>query len=121
MARPVTLLVVFFLSMNLFSGILISSGAAAGIGLDANVGGDEINQSVPREDFDTGSPTGSTLFGMYNVLTTQIENLFRTVYPGLAMMERAGVPDYILYGFLSPVFSLLIVIDIASFLRGWGL
>jgi hypothetical protein len=120
MARPVTTLVIFFVAFNLFAGMLASTGVAATLGIDANVGGDEVNDDF-EEDVDTGSPTQSTLFGMYNALTGQVADIFAAVFPGLQMLNRAGVPGYITFGFLGPLFSAMIVIAVLSFLRGWGL
>lgn len=123
MARPLTALVVFFVAFNLFATVLMSTGVAGAIGLDATVGGDDVvNQRVENaQEVSTGSSTGSTLFGMYNVLSGQLSDFFGVVMPGLNMLERAGVPPFITGGLLGPLFSVLIFIDIVSFLRGWGL
>lgn len=121
MARPVTLLVVFFISMNLLAAIIPGSA----LGLDTNVGGDAVRERIPEDaendSIQSGAPTGQTLFGMYNVLSTQVSNLFSVIFPGLNMLERAGAPTEILYGVLAPLFSVLIFLDVLSFLRGWGL
>lgn len=122
MARPVTTLVVFFVAFNLFASMLMASGAAAAIGIDAEVGGDDaVADQTDRSGVDSGSPTGSTLFGMYNVLSGQLSDIFGVIFPGLRMLERAGVPDEITGLFLGPLFSLFIVIGVMSFLRGWDL
>lgn len=122
MARPVTTLVVFFIAFNLFAVMLGATGVSAALGIDATVGGnDAVDDQTSRDGVDSGSPTGSTLFGMYNVLSTQLSGLFGVIFPGLNMLNRAGVPSYITGGFLGPLFSIVIVIDIISFLRGWGL
>lgn len=122
MSRPVTTLVVFFIAFNLFAAMLSATGAAAAIGIDANVGGDDaVDEQTNRDGVDSGSPTGSTLFGMYNVLSEQLSNFFGVIFPGLDMLNRAGVPGYVTGMFLGPLFSIVIFIDIVSFLRGWGL
>jgi len=122
MARPVTTLVIFFLCFNLFAGMVTSTGVADTIGIDAQVGEDQaFEDSTGKDQIDTGAPTGSTLFGMYNVLTNQIKNIFFLIFPGLRMLTRAGVPSYITAGFLSPLFSVMIIIGLVSFLRGWDL
>lgn len=123
MARPVTTLVVFFISLNLLAGIFMSTGVAAMLNLDANVGGDEaVNKQVNNaSDVSSGTSTGSTLFGMYNVLSTQVGAFYNVIFPGLDMLGRAGVPGYITHGLLGNLFSIMIFIDIVSFLRGWGL
>lgn len=122
MARPVTLLVVFFLGANLFMGMLGAAGMGSMLGITTEVGGDEnVSEITSKDQVNTGAPTGSTLFGMYNVLTGQITNIFHFIFPGLAMLHRAGVPSMITAGFLAPLFSVLIVFDVISFIRGWGL
>lgn len=123
MARPVTTLVVFFIAFNLFAGMLMATGVASMMGLNAEVGGDDaVNKRVQNsEDVDSGTSTGDTLFGMYNVLSTQLGGFFGAIFPGLNMLNRAGVPQFITGGFLGPLFSIAIFVDIVSFLRGWGL
>lgn len=123
MARPVTTLTIFFVALNLFAGMMLSSGAAADLGISPDVGGDEaVDEAVQnQQDVTTGTTTGSTLFGMYNVLSNQIGSLFSILFPGLLMLERAGVPNYITQGFFGPLFSVMIGITVMSFLRGWGL
>jgi hypothetical protein len=123
MSRPVTTLVVFFIAFNLFAGMLISTGVAGAIGLDANVGGDDaVDESVNKADkVSTGTGLGSTLFGMYNLLASGASDVFNAIFPGLNMLHRAGVPSWITGGLLGPLFSIVIFVDIVSFLRGWGL
>lgn len=123
MARPVTTLVIFFVAFNLFAGMLMTTGVAGMLGLNAQVGEDSaVNQRVENsKDVSSGSSTGSTLFGMYNVLATQIGGFFNVIFPGLRMLNRAGVPSYITSGFLGPMFSVMIGIGVMSFLRGWDL
>jgi len=128
MARPVTLAVVFFLALNLFSGVLIGTGAADTLGISAEVGGDQATDELRDKtthsgnDDDGGLPTGSpsdgTLFGLYNVIGGFLGGIFEFVFPGLNMLGRAGVPEYITT-MLGTIFSLLITIDIAAFVRGY--
>ena len=128
MARPITLLAVFLLSLSLFSQLLLSTGVAAAIGIDSRVGGQEAADEAVKEteNVRSGSPTGSTLFGMYNVLASQVAGILQILNPGLRMMYNIGVPAAIVggpntIGFLPPLFSLVKGIGIISFLRGWGL
>lgn len=124
MARPVTMLVVFFVGLNVFAGMLgAAPGVEAVLGLDTTVGeDDEINDTVDQAgEVDTGSGTGSTLFDMYHTLGTGWQKLTNALFPGLDMLNRAGVPGYITYGFLSPLFTLIIAIGVMSYVRGWGL
>jgi len=125
MARPVTTLVIFFFAFNLFAGMLLTTGVAGTLGVDANVGEDqEFNETKnDAKDVSTGTSTGSTLFGMYNVLSSQLgkNGIFGTIFPGLRMLRRAGVPAFITEGFLGPLFSVMMAIGMISFLRGWDL
>lgn len=123
MARPLTLLVIFFLSMNLFSGLLISTGTASVIGVETEVGGDDkVNESTNQaDDVSSGAPTGSTLFGMYNVLANGLSTLALPVTAGPTMLNRAGVPGAITGGVLQPIILIVYALGVISFLRGWGL
>jgi len=122
MARPVTTLVIFFIAFNLFAGMLMTTGVAGAIGIDAAVGEDDaIDQQTSNDGLETGTGSGSTLFGMYNVLFTQLSGFFGTIFPGLRMLERAGVPMFITSGFLGPLFSVMIFVGGMSFMRGWDL
>lgn len=124
MARPITLLAVFFLTLSLFSQMLISTGVAATIGLDTQVGGDGAADEVTKtaeSQVESGAATGDTLFGLYNVLATQVSDILGIFNPGLRMLENAGVPGPIINGLLMPIVSLVKFVGIVSFLRGWDL
>lgn len=122
MSRPTTTLVVFFIAFNAFALMLMATGVSGAMGLDANVGGDEAVEDVQQQsdEIDSGSSTGNTLFGMYNVLSQQVGNILGVIFPGLGMLQRAGVPSYITT-FLASLFGVVLAIDVISFLRGWNL
>lgn len=122
MARPVTTLVIFFIFLNLFAGVLMSTDAAAAMGIETNVGGDDaVDEVTGNDDVESGAPTGSTLFGMYNVLAEQVGGLFDVIYPGIEMMQAGGLPNYLANKILEPLATVIIIIDVISFFRGWGL
>lgn len=123
MARPVTTLVVFFLAFQLFAAMLSGTGAAAAIGLEADVGGGAATDSLNQQtgDVPTGSPSGGSLFGMYNVLGNFLSSIYSYIFPGLRMLNRAGVPIWITDRFLGDLFSLLIVFDVAAYTRGYNI
>lgn len=114
-------LVVFFLSLNLFSGMLISTGIAEdiGIGQQAEVGGDNNVESAQSsaEEVSTGAPTGQTLFGMYNVLANTLGEIRTIVLGGPAMLSNAGVPTFITSA-MEVVMVLVYAVGIIRFLRG---
>lgn len=124
MARPITTLAIFFISLSLFAQLLLTSGVAATLGLQTQIGGDEATAEVTQSaegQVETGAPTGDTLFGLYNVLTSQLKDILAIFNPGLDMMANAGVPDVIIYNLLMPIVSIIKIIGIISFLRGWDL
>lgn len=123
MARPITLLAVFFLSLSLFSGFLMTTGVAEMVGIETSVGGgDEIDEAVNQsEDIRSGSPTGSTLFGMYNVLADGLSTLALPITAGPTMLERAGLPSQFTNMILQPIIAIVYALGIISFLRGWSL
>lgn len=121
MAKLLPLLAIFALSLNLFAGLLVGTGAAATLDLDATVGGDEsVEEAQSQADgFKSGSPTGSTLFGMYNVVAGVISTLALPVTGLPSMLSRAGTPKAItnmLQGILIVVYAM----GVASFLRGYN-
>jgi hypothetical protein len=122
MASVMRALVVFFVAFNLFAGAVMATGTDAMLGLDTNVGGDDaVSAQTSDQDIPTGSATDGTLFGSYNVLTAQIAGFFETVFPGLSMLSRAGVPGFITTGILGPLFSLFSFVALVSFFRGYDL
>ncbi len=128
MARPVTLLVVFFLALNLLGGVFIAQDVDDFLGINAELGEDEETEKLQEKIGDsdnqdedglpTGSPSDGTLFGLYNVIGGFLSGLYGYIFPGLQMLNRAGVPSY-LTNMMGTIFGLLIVIDIAAFVRGY--
>jgi len=128
MARPVTTLALFFLTLSLVSGMLATTGISEHLGLNNRVGGGESidNAQQTASDISTGAPTGDTLFGAYNVLSNQLAGLLGLINPGLRMLYNAGVPAYIVggpttIGLLPPIATFIQAIGIMSFFRGWDL
>jgi len=121
MARPVTLLVIFFVGLNAVAGILTGLGVSDTLGLNSSPDSDKINDRRPSDNVQTGAPTGQTLFGMYNVLTGQLTQLLSIFTPGLNLMVRAGMPTWIRDQLMIPLISTMTLITFLSYLRGWGL
>lgn len=124
MARPISLLIVFFLTLNLFSGVLITTGVAEtmGLGGQVEIGGDEASEDVQNEteNVSTGAPTGSTLFGMYNVLAGTLSTIRKIAFAGPIMLNNAGVPGAIT-GMFEIIIGVIYSLGLISFLRGFGL
>lgn len=119
--KIVELLVVFFLSLNLISGMLIGTGAAADIGLGGKLttGGDENveNAKQVRGNVSTGAPTGQTLFGLYNVLSKRLGEIRQVAFGGPAMLYNLGVPGA-LTGMAEILIGFAYSFAIIKFLRG---
>jgi len=122
MAKLLPTLAIFALSVNLFSALLMGSGAAATLGITAEVGGDQAVQSAQSQAgaFATGAPTGSTLFGMYNVLSGVLSTLAAPVTALPGMLSRLGVGGAFT-GLIQGVLLVVYAMGIASFLRGYSL
>jgi len=124
MSRPITTLTIFFLVMNLWSTALIQTGAAGDMGIDVNVGGDQAleNTTNQADSVSSGAPTGQTLFGMYNVLSTGLTAITSITTAGPTMLAQAA-PAFapIANIILKPLFAVVIAIGVISFLRGWDL
>ncbi len=119
--RILELLVVFFLALNLFSGMLVATGVASDIGLGGQleVGGDQDANTAEQsaQNISTGAPTGSTLFGMYNVLADTLSQLRVIVLGGPAMLYNAGVPGFITTP-MEVMMAVVYGVGIIMFLRG---
>lgn len=125
MARPIITLAIFFISLSLFSGMLSATGVAEDLGLNSRLSGGEAadDAASQAQNVNTGAPTGSTLFGMYNVLSSQLATLLGIFNPGLRMLFNAGVPAFIVggpntIGLLPPLATIVQFWGIARFLRG---
>lgn len=121
MARPSTILVIFMVTMNLIAGAVIGMGIDSAIGLDGQFTQEADVPTQETTDLQTGSGAGATLFGMYNVLTQRVGGIYDTIYPALGLLTKAGVDTQITHGILGNLFSFIIVFDIVSYIRGWGL
>lgn len=123
MSRVISTLIIFSITLNLFSNMLIASGAAAtlGLGNQVEIGGDKAAQTAQDEssEVETGSPTGSTLFGMYNVLTTKLGQIRAVVFAAPYMLYNAGVPGAIT-GMFEVLFGIVYTMGIIKFLRGFS-
>lgn len=132
--RALTFLAIFFVALNSWGLLLQTTGVGAMAGIHG------VNQECPDNPTDAqietipdcsiedssgnnieaGSSTGSTLFGMYNVVTQQVMGVLYVVLPGLNILARAGMPGYII-GFCTDIFGVLLTITGLSYLRGYDL
>lgn len=120
MARPVTALVIFFVCFNIWGNILVHSGMSEQMGVSAEVGGDDLIDQQGDKNIPSTTGIGETLFGLYNMLVTFINGVFGLATVGLSMLETAGVPTFYTKQ-LKRLFGILIIIDLVSFYKGWGL
>lgn len=90
------------------------------MGVSAEVGGDELIDQQAEKDIPSNTGIGETLFGLYNMLAGFINGVFNLATVGLSMLETAGVPSFYTTQ-LERLFGILIIIDLVSFYKGWGL
>lgn len=135
MAKPVTTLAVFFVAMNFLVVAMAAQGIFGVVGVGVadracpdNPTDEQIQQidNCQIKDFadsdpSLGSSTGNTLFGMYNVVANQGGEFYDFIYFGLPILERAGVPGWITEGIIGNITSVLMVIAILSYARGYQL
>lgn len=122
MARIVTFMAIFFLMINLASGMVMDSGYGQAAGIQQEVTGDErvSNASDKAGDIDTGSSGGDDLFGLYQTVTTSVSVILDVVTAGPAMLNQLGVPSLI----TAPLQTLIIIVyglGIASLVRGFNI
>jgi len=102
--------------------MLISSGAAETLGLSGQVevGGDDAADTAKQQssEISTGAPTGSTLFGLYNVLAGTLGAMYEIAFAGPVMLSNAGVPSAIT-DMLSVIIGVVYALGVISFLRGF--
>jgi hypothetical protein len=109
---------IFFVAFNALAAVVMGMGVAEELGISAETGSPQgIEEVGQTDDIRMGNSVGGTLFGMYNVLTQQVANLFYTVAPGMAML-RNFLPNLWVDVFLSPLATLIATKDIIGFARG---
>lgn len=119
---------VFFICLSLFGGMLQATGVDTHLGINnpGNTAEDSVNDARDNaSSFDTGAPTGETLFGAYNVLSNTLASILGVFNPGLVMLYNAGVPAYIVggpntIGFLPPIATILQGLAVIEFFRGFS-
>lgn len=120
MARPVTTLVIFFLCLNTWAVTLAETGAADELGIETDVGHEQLVTELDNKDVPSGSGIGETLFGLYNMLAGFINGVFTFATAGTSMLGNIGVPGHYVT-MLETIFGVLTIIDLVSFYKGWGL
>jgi len=118
MPRAITTLLIFFVAMNAFAGAFMATGAADTLGLNSQVGeDDEFDRYENDQNVSGGTGQGDTLADFRNAAGAQLSSIFGAIFPGLRMLQRAGVPSYLI-NILGSVFSTMFVVATLSFLRG---
>jgi len=126
--KVVELAAVFFIALTLTGNMLFVTGITEQLGIS---GGPPSSSEAlgdatgSAEDVTTGAPTGSTLFGAYNVLVGQISTVLGIINPSLKIFYNLGVPGYLVggggnIGLLPPIFTVLKGLAIMEFFRGFS-
>lgn len=120
MARPSTVIVIFFVTMNVFAGVIIGLGVDSTMGLDGSIHQQKDVANQEDFDIDTGTGTGSTLFGMYNVVLKQFTGLLESVFPAIQLLGNAGMPAELITG-ATTLLGTIAFIDGLAYVRGFSL
>jgi len=122
MVRIVTRMAIFFLLLNLASGVVMGIGVGDTIGIETSLSGDEEVQAANEtsDDIKPGSQSKDTLFGMYVRMTDTVATALGPLFAGPNMLEQLGMPGEITSS-LTTVVSVIYAFGIASFLRGFDI
>lgn len=122
MAQIIARLAIFFLLINLSTGMVMGSPIAEDLGIQTTVGGDErIEEAKDEADkVEAGNAGDSTLFGLYNTVTSGVSTIINVVTAGPLMLNQLGVPGAIT-GMLQVVIGIIYALGVASFLRGFNI
>lgn len=116
--RISTQLVLFFIFFNAGAGMLVSTGVAADLGIDAQTNApDQLDQASNAAENARPGQAGATLFGLYTRLSNVVQTIYNTLFPGMAMLKRTPVPGFFI-DFVSSGLSIIAFVNVASFLRG---
>jgi len=104
MGRPVTALVVFFVGMNVFAGMMIGMGVDDTLGINTQIGGDSATSSIANEDVPSGGGLGSTLFGLFVSGFYFVDALIQGVFAAPSMFVNLGFPGWFVYPIFTPMY-----------------
>jgi len=112
-------IVIFLLCFNGGAALMDASGASDYLGVEPSTGNPEQLEEAQEnsQNFDPGEGSGDTLFGVANSLTSPLETIFNTIFPGGKMLINVGVPSY-LVTFALTALSIIPGYDLMQFLRG---
>lgn len=115
-------LLIFFILLNGWAGILQQFGIDEHVGITAATGDpEELDHAInSSEQFRTGSSVGGTLLGMYNALGSTVEAIFIGLQPGGQMLVNIvpdGVGEQIVL-WLYSIVEILMAIDLMAYWRG---
>jgi len=122
MVRIVTRMAIFFLLLNLASGVVMATGVGQTVGIQTSLSGDSAVQTAENQadDIQPGSESQDTLFGMYVRMTNTVANALGPLFAGPNMLRQLGMPAEITSS-LTTVVSVIYAFGIASFLRGFDI
>jgi len=122
MVRIVTRMAIFFLLLNLASGVVMATGVGQTIGIETSLSGDSAVQTAENQadNIQPGSESKDTLFGMYVRMTNTVASALGPLFEGPDMLRQLGVPEEITSA-ITTVVSVVYAFGIASFLRGFDI
>lgn len=123
--RISAVLLVFFLVLNGWAGMLMDYGIDTHMGVGVNTGNPEELRSNGKavnasKDISTGQSIAGTLLGMINAVSDTIEGMYVGLQPGLQMLKNISPPGIIsdIINIFYPVLQIIMGLDIAAWVRG---
>lgn len=111
---------VFLLSFNSGAIALEQTGAADYMGISPDLGDtSELDSAASTQEFQTGTGSGSTLFGTYNRMASTLNGFLNAIMPGAEMLKNAwpNPTFHLLVNMVFTVLSVIPVIDLILFVR----
>lgn len=119
--RVTTTVVIFFILLNAFVGVIGQAGLDDSWGTQPQTGEpDALTQA--QQESDRVQPSGgglSTLFGLIVSLGSSLGTIFGAALPAVSMFADLGVPTWFL-GYATAPLAIIAAVEIADFLRGIG-
>jgi len=115
-------LLIFFILLNGWAGLMQEYGINDHIGITAETGDPQQLEDAQNasSEFDTGDQVGGTLLGMYNNLGNTVEQMLVGLQPGARMLMNLAPPGVVedIIMWLYAVVQILMGIDLLAYWRG---
>lgn len=104
MGRASMQIVIMLVCLNAAAGFLTASGVAAALDMQPNVGADKAIEDAndAASNVKAGGGLGSTLFALYNSVTSTFKSIVRVILYGPLMLTNLGMPQWVVTFVFAP-------------------